>query len=101
MQLSVYNLTGPGIRCLLAGTLQIETEGRSAPVNPGQARFEAGPDPVLATASPTRPTSFVRGMLLPRTLQGKSSIQYVRPEDADKPKPQRYTRFIDKFMDLP
>ena len=92
---------GPGIRCLLEGTLNIESQGQATLQHPGDAWFERGPDPVLATASSTQPTSFVRGMILPRALQGKSSIQYVRAADAAKPKPQRYTRFVDEFIDLP
>ena len=37
-------------------------------------------------------------MILPRALQGKSSIRYVKPEDAEKPRLQRYTIFIDQFI---
>ena len=39
-------------------------------------------------------------MILPRALKGKSSLRYVDPEDADKPKPQKYTIFIDRFIDI-
>jgi hypothetical protein len=86
---------GPGIRCLLKGELTVETEGEAATHGPFGAWFEAGPHPVLATASETQETAFVRCMVLPRELEGRSSIRYVRDEDADKPKPQRYTVFLD------
>jgi len=92
---------GPGIRCLLTGGIRVEVNGKGHDVAPGEAWFEAGPDPVLALASQTAPTAFVRVMILPRDLKGKSSIRYVRPEDADKPKLQTYRVFVDEFIELP
>ena len=68
-------------------------------LNPGEAWFEAGPDPVYAAASRDTPTGFARVMILPRTCLGKSSIRYVRPEDADKPKSQKYQIFADEFIE--
>jgi len=91
---------GPGIRCLLAGGIRVEVNGQAHDIAPGGAWFEAGPDPVLATASQARPTAFVRVMVLPRELRGKSSIRYVKPEDADKPKLQTYRVFTDEFIEL-
>jgi quercetin dioxygenase-like cupin family protein len=91
---------GPGIRCLLAGEIRIEVNGAAHTVNPGEAWFEAGPDPVLAYASEREPTSFARVMILPRELKGKSSIRYVRPEDEAQPKTQQYQVFCDEFISL-
>ncbi len=91
---------GPGIRCLLEGEIRVEVNGAAQTVRPGEAWFEAGPDPVLAFASDREPTSFARVMLLPRELKGKSSIRYVRPEDQDKPKTQRYQVFCDEPISL-
>jgi quercetin dioxygenase-like cupin family protein len=91
---------GPGTRCLLQGGFTVETKGHRTEIAPGEAWFEAGPDPVLAWAPDDRPGYFSRVMILPRALKGKSSIRYVRPEDADKPKLQRYTIFIDEFITL-
>ena len=91
---------GPGIRCLLAGEIRVEVGGRAHAVKPGEAWFEAGPDPVLAFASDREPTGFARVMILPRELKGKSSIRYVRPEDQDKPKTQQYQVFCDEFITL-
>jgi hypothetical protein len=91
---------GPGIRCLLGGGIRVEVNGKGHDVAPGEAWFEAGPDPVLALASPTALTAFARVMILPRELKGKSSIRYVRPEDADKPKLQTYRVFVDEFIEL-
>jgi hypothetical protein len=92
---------GPGIRCLLAGSIRVEVNGKAHDIGPGGAWFEAGPDPVLATASKTVPTAFVRVMILPCDLRGKSSIRYVKPEDADKPRLQTYRIFVDEFIELP
>jgi quercetin dioxygenase-like cupin family protein len=89
---------GPGIRCLLAGAIRIDAAGQSHAYRPGEAWFEAGPDPVYAAASPEGPTAFARVMVLPRTCHGKSSIRYVRPEDADRPKTQKYQIFADEFI---
>ncbi|MDH5246513.1 MAG: hypothetical protein OEW98_08685, partial [Betaproteobacteria bacterium] len=92
---------GPGIRCLLKGAIRVEVNGKKHDIAPGGAWFEAGPDPVLALASETEPTAFVRVMILPAELKGKSSIRYVKPEDADKPKRQTYRVFVDELIELP
>jgi quercetin dioxygenase-like cupin family protein len=92
---------GPGIRCLLAGSLRVEVNGKAHDIAPGGAWFEAGPDPVLALASKAGPTAFVRVMILPRELLGKSSIRYLKPEDAEKPKLQTYRIFVDETIELP
>jgi len=91
---------GPGTRCLLQGGFVVETKGHKTEIAPGEAWFESGPDPVLAWAPDDRPGYFSRVMILPRALKGKSSLTYVNPEDADKPKLQRYTIFIDEFITL-
>lgn len=90
---------GAGIRCLLAGEIRVQVSGHEQRVVPGEAWFEAGPDPVLALASESGPTAFARVMILPIALRGKSSIRYVLPEDADKPKRQTYRLFVDDPID--
>lgn len=92
---------GPGIRVLLHGSIRIDTAGRSHRYGPLQAWFEPGPEPVFAAASETEPTVFVRCMVLPEHLRGKSSIRYARDEDAAKPKPQKYTVFVDERLEHP
>jgi quercetin dioxygenase-like cupin family protein len=86
---------GPGIRVLLEGRLRVEVGDQARTVEPGEAWFERGPEPVYAMASDRELTSFVRVLVLPAELQGQSSIRYVKPEDRDRPKPQRYTVFVD------
>lgn len=91
---------GPGIRCLIEGGIRIDTHGQSTSYGPGGAWFEAGPDPVFAQAAADRPSRFIRVMILPRSLLGKSSIQYVNAEDAAKPKSQSYKVYVDMPIEL-
>ena len=42
-----------------------------------------------------RPSRFIRVMVLPRALLGKSSIEYVNEADKAKPKSQSYKIFAD------
>jgi hypothetical protein len=86
---------GPGIRCLIEGGIRIDTHERSTSFGPGGAWYESGPDPVFAQASSEKPSRFIRVMILPRELVGKSSIQYVNEEDKAKPKSQQYKIYAD------
>ncbi len=86
---------GPGIRCMIEGGLRIDTHSRSTSYGPGGAWYETGPDPVFAQAAADRPSRFIRVMILPRALLGKSSIRYVKDEDKDKPKTQQYKVYTD------
>ena len=89
---------GPGIRCLLFGEITIDSEGEVTTYGPGEAWFEAGPDPVLATTSPTEPSAFTRVLLLPARWAGRRTITYVDPADADKPKTQKATIFLERTV---
>lgn len=86
---------GPGIRVLLGGRFRVQTGGHTLEMAPGEAWFESGPEPVYAEASADEPASFVRVMILPASLQGKSSITYVKAEDQSRPKSQTYSVFVD------
>jgi hypothetical protein len=85
---------GPGIRCLIEGQLRVDTAGQSHTYEIGDAWYESGPEPVFAQAG-DKPTRFIRVMILPRRLIGKSSIQYVNEDDRAKPKSQQYKVFVD------
>jgi hypothetical protein len=87
---------GPGLRCLLFGAIRIESGGEAHDYGPLEPWFESGPEPVLATTSETEPSAFVRVMLLPREWAGKRTIRYVDPADAEKPKTQAATVFVDE-----
>jgi hypothetical protein len=92
---------GGGIRYLVAGALEV-TVGDGAPraVRPGGAWYESGREPVLARASATEPTSFIRVSILPAEIRGQSSIVYVDPADAGRGKPRRYTVWVDAPIEL-
>lgn len=89
---------GPGIRCLLTGTIRIDTHGSSTAYGPGSPWFEAGPEPVFAQADAAIPTRFIRAMVLPVSLAGQSSIRYVNAEDRDRPKSQSYRGYGERVV---
>ena len=91
---------GPGIRCVIEGELRVDTNGQAHTSGVGEAWFESGPEPVFAQAG-DRPTRFIRVMILPRALIGKSSIQYVNEDDKTKPKLQQYRVFVDTLLTRP
>jgi hypothetical protein len=87
---------GPGIRMVLRGRFRVETGGHTLVLGPGEPWFERGPDPVYAESIVDEPTSFIRVMVLPVALRGRSSIRYVKHEDQARPKSQTYTIFVDE-----
>jgi hypothetical protein len=91
---------GPGIRCLLFGSIRIESGGETHDYEPFEPWFESGPEPVFAAASTTEPSAFVRAMLLPEEWRGKRTIRYVDPADEEKPKLQRATVFMEQPVRL-
>jgi quercetin dioxygenase-like cupin family protein len=91
---------GPGIRRLLHGSISIESGGETLVYRAGEPWFEPGPEPVLAIASESEETAFVRAMVVPREWVGKRTISYVDPADEDKPKLQRATVFFDEPIEL-
>lgn len=92
---------GGGIRCLVAGSLEVTVgEAPARVVRPGGAWFESGREPVLARASASEPTSFIRVSILPAEIRGQSSIMYVDPADAARGRPRRYTVWVDAPLDL-
>ena len=91
---------GPGIRYLLHGSLRIETGGETHEYGPGEAWFESGPEPVLATATETEESAFVRVLLLPPEWAGKRTIRHVDPADDDRPRLQRATVFGEQTIAL-
>jgi hypothetical protein len=86
---------GPGIRCLIEGAIRIDTHGRSTSYGPGSPWYESGPEPVFAQAAADRPSRFIRVMILPRALVGKSSIALVNEADKAKPRAQQYKIYAD------
>ena len=92
---------GPGIRRLLHGELTIDCgDGEPHRYRPGDAWLEGADDPVLATASATEETAFIRVLLLPAAWAGKRTIRYVDPADEDKPRLQRATVLAEEPLRL-
>ena len=88
---------GGGLRCLLRGALTVtvgDAPGRL--MRPGDCWFEGGREPVLAQASTTEETSFVRCAILPAELRGRTSILYADPAEATRGRPRTYTVFVDE-----
>ena len=50
---------------------------------------------MLATASATEDTAFVRVLVLPAEWAGRSTIRYLDPADEDKPRLQRATVLLE------
>jgi len=91
---------GPGIRRLLKGELTIEANGLETTFGPGEAWFEGADYPVLATASASVDTAFVRVLLLPHEWEGRRTIRYLDPADEAKPKLQRATVLLEQPLSL-
>jgi hypothetical protein len=63
---------GPGIRCLLEGTFNVQQAVESArDLGPGDAWWETGSDTVIAWGSRQMAAKFLRGMVLPVEWEGK------------------------------
>ncbi len=91
---------GPGIRYLLTGELTIESPEGVRTYRPGEAWFEGADYPVVATASETEDTAFVRVLLLPAEWAGKRTIRYLEPGNEEKPKLQRAEIFLEEPLTL-
>jgi quercetin dioxygenase-like cupin family protein len=91
---------GPGIRYLLRGSIRIESAGVEIDYHAGEAWFEDADYPVLATASASDDTAFVRVLLLPREWAGRRTIRYLDPADEDRPKLQRAAILLEQPIEL-
>ncbi len=74
---------GPGIRCLLEGTFNVQQAPESArDLMPGDAWWETGSDTVIAWGSPQMAARFLRGMVLPTECEGKPTGTWLSGEAA-------------------
>lgn len=89
---------GPGIRHLVHGGLILNTDHGELTINTGDTWFEGANSAVTATAIKTRPTQFVRLMLLPLEYEGRSTFTLHSQADADKPKLQTNIRHFEKII---
>jgi quercetin dioxygenase-like cupin family protein len=86
---------GGGIRRILFGELTIDRDGDTRTYTAGESWHEGADEPVLATASASEDTAFVRVMVLPAEWAGRRTIRYVDPADEDKPRLQRATVLLE------
>ena len=72
---------GPGIRCLLEGTFNVQQAAESArDLMPGDAWWETGSDTVIAWGSRQMASRFLRGMILPTEWEGKATGTWLSGE---------------------
>jgi quercetin dioxygenase-like cupin family protein len=87
---------GHGIRRILHGELTIDRgDGDARTYGAGESWHEGADDPVVATASPTEETAFVRVLVLPAEWAGRRTIRYLDPADEGKPPLQRATVLLE------
>jgi quercetin dioxygenase-like cupin family protein len=87
---------GPGIRRILHGELTIDRgDGEPHTYRAGESWLEGADDPVLATASATEETAFVRVLVLPAEWAGRRTIHYLDPADDERLKLQRATVLLE------
>jgi hypothetical protein len=91
---------GPGIRALLRGDVHAEIGGMRSFHRAGEAWFERGPDPVVGRMSPDEPTSFIRVLILPPELRGRTSYRPWDAEAAALPLPAQYEVLVDEVCRL-
>jgi quercetin dioxygenase-like cupin family protein len=89
-----------GIRYIVKGTLEINTDESMDLMEQGHAWFEAVSSPVLAIADEEVETQFIRVMVLPTDYHGKLTITYVDPADDDKLRENINNRLIDEIVKL-
>ncbi|TCS33754.1 hypothetical protein EDC30_11544 [Paucimonas lemoignei] len=91
----------PGVRCVHTGEFFHDSLGKQWTIKPGVTWLERGPEPVYAKVWDKGPANFIRVMVIPSAYSGKSTISYVKPEDAQKPKSQQYYRYLEEEIQLP
>jgi quercetin dioxygenase-like cupin family protein len=91
---------GPGIRCVLAGSLTLEDAAGVRRYGPFDAWFEGPEHPVVATASEAADAAFVRVLLLPGEWRGRRTIRYLDAADEERPKLQRSTVLLEEPVSL-
>ena len=88
---------GPGIRYLLFGAITIDSQGAEHTLGPGRGvvRARARPGAGHDGGRTSRRPSYA-SCCCPWSGPGSARSRYVDPADADKPKPQRATIFLEQ-----
>jgi hypothetical protein len=88
---------GPGIRCLLEGTFNVQQDAESArDLRPGDAWWETGSDTVIAWSSPQMAAKFLRGMVLPVEWEGKPTGHWL----SGRLPPGNWKLYLDRVIAL-
>lgn len=88
---------GPGIRCLLEGTFNVQSIESGRDYAPGDAWYETGPDTVVAWGSTQMAAKFLRGMILPAEWEGKVTGTWLSGQVA-QPRPGNWRLLVDKII---
>jgi hypothetical protein len=88
---------GPGIRCLLEGTFNVQSIESGCDFMPGDAWYETGPDTVVAWGSKQMAAKFLRGMILPVEWEGKVTGTWLSGEVA-QPRPGNWRLLVDQLI---
>jgi hypothetical protein len=87
---------GPGIRCLLEGTFNVQQDAEShRDLAPGDAWWETGSDTVVAWSSRQIAAKFLRGMVLPVEWEGKVTGTWL---SGKTPPPGNWKLCLDRVI---
>jgi hypothetical protein len=87
---------GPGIRCLLEGTFNVQQDSESArDLFPGDAWWETGSDTVIAWGSRQMAAKFLRGMVLPVEWEGKVTGTWL---SGHQPPSGNWKLYVDRVI---
>lgn len=89
---------GPGIRCLLEGTFNVQQDIESArDLYPGDAWWETGSDTVIAWGSPQMAAKFLRGMVLPVEWEGRVTGTWL---SGHQPPRGNWQLYVDRVIEV-
>jgi hypothetical protein len=87
---------GPGIRCLLEGTFNVQQDAEShRDLAPGDAWWETGSDTVIAWSSRQMAAKFLRAMVLPVEWEGKVTGTWL---SGKTPPPGNWKLLVDRIV---
>jgi len=87
---------GPGIRCLLEGTFNVQQDAEShRDLAPGDSWWETGSDTVVAWSSRQMAARFLRGMVLPVEWEGKVTGSWL---SGNTPRPGNWKLYLDRII---
>lgn len=87
---------GPGIRCLLEGTFNVQQDAEShRDLAPGDSWWETGSDTVVAWSSRQMAARFLRGMVLPVEWEGKVTGTWL---SGNTPRPGNWKLYLDRII---